>query len=320
MIRPFDLRDVSLVAQLENQGTPLYSELALTRGTRPLQSALTGFFSLHNRGDYTFVSPDSPGGFAQMRRRATAPRAIVTFIAPGLAAGNEVADVWTQLLESLATAAGELTLQQLVAEVPEEGPEITVLHRAGFAIMLRQDILRFKADSAVEPPSDTSLRPCVETDAWGIQQLYLNTAPRLAQQAEVLPRPHRSGATRSYVLEENGEVMAYLEIRRGASGAWLNTVVHPQAEQHARDVIALGLARLGRRWSAPVYCCVRRYQDWLGHPLQSLGFEAFSSTAVMVKRLVVPVVEPERAPSAASVLVHSKVTTPVVHSQDSHSS
>jgi len=113
--------------------------------------------------------------------------------------------------------------------------------------------------------------------------------------------------------------MAYLEIRRGASGAWLNTVVHPQAEQHARGVIALGLARLGRRWSAPVYCCVRRYQDWLGHPLQSLGFEAFNSTAVMVKRLVVPVVEPERAPSAASVLVHSKVTTPVVHSQDSHS-
>jgi hypothetical protein len=318
MIRPFDLRDVSLVAQLENQGTPLYSELALTRGTRPLQSALTGFLSLHNRGDYTLVSPDSPGGFAQMRPRATVPRAIVTFIAPGLAAGNGIADMWTQLLESLATAAGELGLQQLVAEAPEDGPEMTALHRAGFAIMLRQDILRFKASSTIEPPSDISLRPCVETDAWGIQQLYLNTAPRLAQQAEMLPRPHRSGATRSYVLEENGEVMAYLEIRRGASGAWLNTIIHPQAEQHARGVVALGLARLGRRWSAPVYCCVRRYQDWLGHPLQSLGFESFSSTAVMVKRLVVPVAEPERVP--ASVLVHSKVTTPIVHSQDSHSS
>ena len=318
MIRPFDLRDVSLVAQLENQGTPLYSELALTRASRPLQSALTGFLSLHNRGDYTLVSPDSPGGFAQMRPRANVPRAIVTFIAPGLAASNGIADVWTQLLESLATAAGELGLQQLVAEAPEDGPEMTALHRAGFAIMLRQDILRFKPGSAAEPPSDLNLRPCVETDAWGIQQLYLNTAPRLAQQAEALPRPHRSGATRSYVLEENGEVMAYLEIRRGASGAWLNTIIHPQAEQHARGVVALGLARLGRRWSAPIYCCVRRYQDWLGHPLQSLGFESFSSTAVMVKRLVVLVVEPERVP--ASVLVHSKVTTPIVHSQDSHSS
>jgi hypothetical protein len=319
MIRPFDLRDVSLIAQLENQGTPLFSELALTRGTRPLQSALTGFLSLHNRGDYTVVSPDS-GGFAQMRPRANVPRAIATFIAPGLAAGNGMADVWTQLLESLATTAGELGLQQLVAEVPDVGPEITVLHRAGFAIMLHQDILRFKAGSSVEPPGAPSLRPCVEADTWGTQQLYLNTAPRLAQQAEALPRPHRTGATRSYVLEENGEVMAYLEIRRGASGAWLNTIIHPQAEQHARGVIALGLARLGRRWSAPVYCCVRRYQDWLGHPLQSLGFEPFCSTAVMVKRLVVPVVEPERVPSAASVLVQSKVTTPIVHSQDSYSS
>jgi hypothetical protein len=34
---------------------------------------------------------------------------------------------------------------------------------------------------------------------------------------------------------------------------------------------------------------------------------------VMVKRLVVPVAEPERVP--AHVLVQSKVTTPVVHSQ-----
>jgi hypothetical protein len=320
MIRPFDLRDVSLIAQLESQGTPLFSELALTRRTRPLQSALTGLLSLHNRGDYTVVSPDPPGGFAQMRPRSNMPRAIATFIAPGLATGNGAADVWMQLLESLATAAGELGLQQLVAEVLAEGPEITVLHRAGFAIMLHQDILRFKAGSSVDPPSTVSLRPCVEVDTWGIQQLYLNTAPRLAQQAEALPRPHRTGATRSYVLEENGEVMAYLEIRRGASGAWMSTIIHPQAEQHARSVVALGLARLGRRWSAPVYCCVRRYQDWLGHSLQSLGFEPFCSTAVMVKRLVVPVAEPERAPSAASVLVQSKVTTPIVHSQDSHSS
>ena len=38
-----------------------------------------------------------------------------------------------------------------------------------------------------------------------------------------------------------------------------------------------------------MYCCVRRYQEWLWRPLESLGFELFGSMAVMVKRLVVPV-------------------------------
>jgi hypothetical protein len=63
---------------------------------------------------------------------------------------------------------------------------------------------------------------------------------------------------------------------------------------------------------------VRRYQEWLWGPLESLGFELFGSMAVMVKRLVAPVTELERAPGAAHVLVQSKVTTPIVHSHDSH--
>jgi len=315
MIRPFDLLDVPLLAQLESQGTPLFSEYALTRKTRPIQAALAGFFSLNSRGVYTVVAPNPPAGFAQMRTRATGPRAIVTFIAPGLAAGNETADVWAQLLEALEVAAGEMGLHRLVAEAPEDGPEVTALRRAGLAVLLRQDILRRKTDSLVESPDEFALRPCTDLDNWGIQQLYTNTAPQLAQQAEMPPRAHHSGPLRGYVLEEGGEVIAYLEIRRGPAGAWFNTFVHPQAEQYARRVIACGLTLLGPRWSAPVYCCARRYQEWLREPLQSLGFELFNSTAMMVKRLVVPAAEPERAPSAAHALVRPKVTTPIVRSQ-----
>jgi hypothetical protein len=314
MIRPFDLLDVPLIAQLESQGTPLSSD-ALTRGVRPLQAALAGFFSLHSRGEYTVVMPDKPLGFAQMRPRKTVPRASVTYIAPGLpsAGGNGAADVWLQLLEALATAAGGLGLQQLVAEAAEDSPEVSVLHRAGYAIFLRQDMLRLKSEIVLNPSRAITLRASAESDLWGIQQLYLNTVPRLAQQAEMLPHIHHSSAARGYVLEENGEAIAYLEIRRGAAGALFNAIIHPQAEHHARDVILQGLALLGPRWSLPVYCCVRRYQEWLWAPLESLGFESSSSTAVMVKRLVVSAAESERAP--ARVLVQSKVTTPIVHSQ-----
>lgn len=313
MIRPFDLRDVPLVARLESQGIPLYNEFALTRGVRPLQSALAGYLSLHSRGEYTFVSTSRPAGFAQMRPRIAAPRAVVTFIAPGPVAGDETAEVWAQLLDSLAMAAGELSLHQLVAEAPEDGAEVTTLHRVGFAIFLRQDILRLKEGAAVQPSGDPPLRPCADADAWSIQQLYLNTAPRLAQQAESPPRVRHSGPTRGYVLEEGGEVTAYLEIRRGPSGAWFNAVIHPQAEACARRVIAHGLTLLGAGWSAPIYCCVRRYQEWLRGPLRSLGFELFGSTVVMVRRLVVPATETERVPAR----VLDKVTTPVVRAQDS---
>ena len=319
MIRPFDLLDVPLVAQLENHGTPLSTD-ALTRGVRPLQAALTSFFSLHSHGEYTLVMPNRPAGFAQMRARKTVPRAAITYIAPGLAStgGNGSIEVWAQLLESLAAAAGDLGLHQLVAEVPEDGAEVTALHRAGFAIFLRQDILRLKGQVATQPPQDPAIRPCVEADLWGIQQLYLNTVPRLAQQAEMLPHIHHSGTARGYAMEEGGEVMAHLEIRRGSAGALFNTIVHPQADHHARDIVAQGLGLLGQRWSLPVYCCVRRYQEWLLDPLESLGFELFGSMAVMVKRLVALVTEPERTP--AHVLVQSKVTTPIVHSHKLHPS
>jgi hypothetical protein len=316
LIRPFDLLDVPLVAQLENQGTPMSTD-ALTRGARPLQAALVGFFSLHSRGEYTLVMPNRPAGFAQMRPRKTVPRAAITYIAPGLSptGGNGNVEVWAQLLESLAVAAGELGLHHLVAEAQEESAEVAVLHRVGFAIFLRQDILRLKGQVAAQPSQDLALRSATDDDLWGIQQLYLNTAPRLAQQAEMLPHIHHSSIARGYVLEEGGEVMAYLEIRRGAAGALFNAVVHPQAEQYARDIVAQGLALLGQRWSSPVYCCVRRYQEWLWDPLESLGFELCDSMAVMVKRLIVPAAEPERIP--AHVLVRPKATTPIVHSRDS---
>jgi len=309
MIRPFDLLDVPLIAQLESQGTPLSSDV-LTRGARPLHAALASFFSLHSRGEYTLVLPNRPAGFAQMRPRKTAPRAVVTYIAPGLSAGNGMMEIWTQLLESLASTAGELGLQHLAAEVPEDGAEVSVLHRAGFAVFLRQDILQLKRKIVVQPSKEPALRACTDADLWGIQQLYLNTVPRLAQQAEVPPHIHRSSAARGYVMEEGSEVIAYLEVRRGVAGVLFNAIMHPQAEQHAHGIIARGLALLDQRWSLPVYCCVRRYQEWLWDPLESLGFELFNSTAVMVKRLVVPATEPERVPTP--VLVQPKVTTPIV--------
>jgi hypothetical protein len=142
-----------------------------------------------------------------------------------------------------------------------------------------------------------------------VHQLYHNTVPRLAQLADGPPRMYRSGAVRGYVLEDQQEIVAYLQVRRGPDGAWFNLLVHPRAEARASAVVEYGLSLFGVNWTAPIYCGVRRYQEWLGRGLITLGFEPHSSTVMMVKHLVnlISELEPGKVPNL------EKVTAPLVH-------
>lgn len=323
MIRLFDLRDLTLVSQLEHQGIPLYAELALTRQPRPLQSALAGFFSLNNRhGLRTYIlrtdEEDAKHcGLIQLRERGDGKYSIIAYIAPDLQANEHGAEVWCQLLDHAAIQAGRSGLQHLIAEAPEDSEAIEVLQRAGYAIYLRQDIMQLKR-TRLTISAEPLLRPCDSRDEWGVQQLYTNTVPRLAQQAEGLPRMYRTGAVRCYVLEDRQEIVAYLQVRRGPDGAWFNVFIHPRAEAKAAAVIEYGLSLIGSNWNAPIYCSVRRYQEWLHRPLESLGFELFGSTAVMVKHLVGLITEPDLDLVKVHALdSHAKVTAHVARPQGS---
>ena len=319
VIRPFDLRDVPLVAQLENQGTPLNAELALTQKPHPLQSALASFFSLGNRGRYTFVRrasladpPERRAGLVQMRVRGDSTRGYITFIAPALSAGDGVEDIWADLVEHVGIEAGRGGVHHLIAEAPEDGDEVDVLRRAGFVIYLRQDIYHVEAAKAHRASlPEGALRACEDADTWAIQQLYFNTAPRLAQLAEGAPQPGHTRARRGYVdNEDTGSLGAYVELRRGSHGAWFNLIVHPDAESRAARIVSQALAQLGPDWDKPIYCGVRRYQEWLHRPLESLGFAAYESSVLMVKHLVAHAPQPEVALARAAVLEHAKITTP----------
>ncbi len=316
MIRPFDLRDLALVSQIEHQGMPLFSELALTRQPRPLQSALAGFFALNGHGVRTYVLRDSLdddplSGLIQVRDRGDRKSAVVAFIAPSLQANQHTADIWGRLLDHAGVQSGKLGVQHLLAEAPEDSPAIEVLQRAGYAVYLRQDILRL-VRTRLSIRAEPVMRPCEPRDQWGVQQLVVNTVPRLAQLAEGLPRMYRSGAVRCYVLEEDAEIAGYLQVRRGPEGAWFNVLMHPGAETRAAAVIEYGLSLFGPNWNAPIYCCVRRYQEWLRRPLESQGFEPFGATAVMVKHLVKLIGEPESA-KVNALETHAKVTARVAH-------
>ncbi len=311
MIRPFDLRDLPLVAQIEHQGVPLFAELALTRRPRPLQSALAGFFSLNTQGVRSYVlreggEAEKLSGLIQVRDRGDRKYAVITYVAPTLAANHHTAEVWGRLLDHVAAQSGKLGVQHVIAEAPEESAAIEVLQRAGYAIYLRQDILRL-VRTRLTIPADPIMRPCEPRDQWGVQQLYANTVPRLAQLAEGLPRMYRTGAVRCYVLEDQLEIVAYLQVRRGPDGAWFNVFVHPRAEARAVQIIEYGLSLFGPNWNAPIYCCVRRYQEWLQRPLEALGFEASGASAVLAKHLVNLIGEPEPV-NVHAVESHARVT------------
>jgi hypothetical protein len=311
MIRPFDLRDLPLVAQIEHQGLPLFAELALTRRPRPLQSALAGFFSLNTQGVRSYVlregdEPEKLSGLIQVRDRGDRKYAVITYVAPALQVNHHTADIWGRLLDHVAAQSGKLGVQHVIAEASEESAVIEVLQRAGYAIYLRQDILRL-VRTCLTIPADPIMRPCESRDQWGVQQLYANTVPRLAQLAEGLPRMYRTGAVRCYVLEDQLEIVAYLQVRRGPDGAWFNVLVHPSAEVRAAQIVEYGLSLFGPGWNAPIYCCVRRYQEWLHRPLEALGFEAFDASAVLVKHLVNLVGEPEPV-NVHAVESHARLT------------
>jgi hypothetical protein len=86
-------------------------------------------------------------------------------------------------------------------------------------------------------------------------------------------------------------------------------LVHPRAEARAAAIVKYGLSLFGPSWNAPIYCGVRRYQEWLSHPLESLGFEYHSTTGIMVKHLVSMIQEPE----TAKVPGLEKATAPLAH-------
>jgi hypothetical protein len=88
------------------------------------------------------------------------------------------------------------------------------------------------------------------------------------------------------VYYEQGELLAYVELKYGHRGIWAHPFVHPDARDVAAQFIDL-LSRIPNRRSRPVYICVRSYQAWLEAAIEDLGAEAGPRQAVMAKQLVI---------------------------------
>ncbi|HLE28666.1 MAG TPA: hypothetical protein VI793_11145 [Anaerolineales bacterium] len=305
MIRSFDWRDVGLVRTLGEQGVCLDSEIGLIHGSHPLQKALLAYL-MPGTGAPTLVwKNDQHAAFGQLRHRFGDEQARLVYIAPECANAK---DGWQPVVERLAVEAGERGAHHLIAEVNENSGEFEALRAAGFAVYARQSLWRLSAEVPT-PSVRVALRPVNSADVVGVSTLYANIVPRLVQQVE--PPPYHM---RGYVLEQKHELVAFLHVRRGPLGFWVEPYLHPEADQLSEATLLTGLSLIPNENKKPVYVCVRRYQNWLQDILMQSGFEAMGTQAVMVKRLVARVTEPLLRPLPA-IEGQVPTTTPIVRAR-----
>lgn len=330
MVRPFTLRDLTLVRRLSECGVSLHAETALADNLHPLRGAL---LSMVVGGEFpTFVlkaEQRDSDGFIQLLLKENTNHANILYVSPtiresetngnlthGLGAPSD-GDVWLSLLDQAVIEAGQQGAHSLVAEVDETGPELPILRRAGFAVYTRQDI--WVRDAEQERPlrslpETKQLRQRTAEDDWDIQLLYANTVPRLVQLVEPIP-PLTGGD--AWVLREEGELQAYVHIHEGALATWLRFFIHPGAEADAEAIVAAALQIKSSRAKRPVYCCVRRYEGWLPTSLERGGFRFWGSQAVMVKHTVQHLQAP--MPKLAAVLDKQGMPVSTPYVQQYHS-
>lgn len=312
VIRPFDLRDVQLVRQLEGFGVALDSRTALTEGRRPLWNAMLAYL-VAGHGAPTYVLRQRRSGrairaFGQVTICSRRPQARLAMMA--CAPGKEEGAVWPQLLDALTAAAGRYGAHTVLAQVPDDDLGFETLRRSDFLVYTRQEVWRLTTASA--KPTKERLRRERPADRWATQQLIGNTVPLLIQQIEPAD-PTGLGL----VWLEKGDLLAYFCVYRGRYGHWMQPYLHPHGDEEAGSLIQEAISHYSPTPEAPLYCCVRRYQEWLNRPLGDLGFDLLGSQAVMVRHTTARRGQPELSPAAVRD-TGLEVTSPVVHGSQKH--
>jgi hypothetical protein len=306
MIRPFDIRDVSVVQRLTSLARPLACELVAVDGVYPLREAMRSYVSGgrdhavvlverdldHNIEAfglmYVLPTVDDSNGAAAIRRAA------LVLMAPH-AQSDELVEAWMYLAQEFASEAAQRGVHHVVAEVPEAGGEIDALQGAGFAPLIQQDVLKLANVGDLETaPEILGLREQTREDEPLIRALHLRAAPKMTYQAELsfdlLRETHRMD--RGFVLMRSNELVAHVSVRQGRRGFGMQTLFRPEAEADAKPMLQHALGNLLAGARRPIYVTVRQYQSWLLPVLDELGFAHMTSTTLVVRHTAARVHQP----------------------------
>lgn len=299
--RPFSVRDVLLVRELQDQGISLDLESFVLQPRAPLWKALLSQIPLNGYRVATYVlrSKHQPG-FVQVQQGREPTEGYLTYMAPALTWEDSASQTWRRLLETVCHRKGERGVQRIFAKLPAEAEaEADIFREVGFRVYTQERVFQLPqpATGGVSA-GPVRLRRWQSRDAWGVHRLYCMNAPRFVQQAEHLPGEIGEAATsewahgnqeEQYVWEQDGEIVAYVRLLAGEQGHWLHLLLHPDYGEYADAVLEHGVAHLTKYASHPVYCAVRTYETNLVGVLESVGFQEFQTRFLLVKQTTVQV-------------------------------
>lgn len=324
-VRPFDWRDFPVLHRYRNHCLFLDSTRVLTQGPRTVPvGTLFSYFAI-TTGTFTFQSRENNGShtvlIGQVIHPAGAPSAHLSFLAPEAALDSPALPA---LLDRLTKEVGERGAFHMMADVEEDDPVFELLRNSGFAIFARQRIWRLngKPQSGKALPEElsngkpnqeaviTPWKTGTSRDLISVRGLYCNLVPGLVQQIE----PSPIGRPQGLVYREGSDVLAYIEMRSGPHGIWMQPFIHPDMD-NVPDRLVNMLQNLVFRHSRPVYLCVRSYQSWLESAIEDLGAEAGPCQVVMVKRLALPLKAARRYALPALERGQPEISAPVTQSK-----
>ena len=146
-------------------------------------------------------------------------------------------------------------------------------------------------------------RPRLAGDEHSLYRIYNATTPSEVREATGLTlqqwadaQEPRSKRTRELVVEEDGEIMAWVRLDPHRRYVRVQSMVDPVWGGSLRSLVALVLEEVGSRrvlWEVPAY------QESLRLTLEHVGFQMSGTYRLMVRLLVVQVKEPAGAPASA---------------------
>ena len=80
------------------------------------------------------------------------------------------------------------------------------------------------------------------------------------------------------VYYQDGDLLAFVELKFGRNGVWVQPFIHPDAAGFDKYLFHL-LQDLPSRGNRPLYICVRSYQSWLESAIERMGAATRTATS-----------------------------------------
>jgi len=208
------------------------------------------------------------------------------------------------LLEALGSHAGEHGAERLFLFLPDEGRLVDMIRKSGFLPRTTLTVFTLAGRAALVGTTPVQRnRPLLAGDEHSLYRIYNATTPVDVREATGLTlqqwadaQEPRSKRTRELVVEEDGEIRAWVRLDPRRRYVRVQSMVDPMWGGALRSLVALVLEEVGSRrvlWEVPVY------QESLRLTMEHVGFQMSGTYRLMVRLLVAQVKEPAGATASA---------------------